>query len=476
MVFSALPFLFFFLPAFFLCYFAAKKRTARNIILLIFSLFFYAWGEPLYVLLLVFSVAFNYTCALAIDGAKKSGGSGKAGLVINIAGNLLLIAVFKYAGMLSGLFGGITGLPVNIPEIILPIGISFYTFQILSYVVDVRRGTVPVQKNILFLGAYLCAFPQLIAGPIVRYETIADELAGRKETFTGFTAGLRRFIIGLAKKVLIANTMASAADALLGYSPADCGAVGAWIAIAAYTMQIFFDFGGYSDMAIGMGRMMGFHYLENFDYPYTAVTVTGFWRRWHISLSTFFRDYVYIPMGGNRVSKGRWVFNMLVVWLLTGLWHGASLTFVLWGLYYGILLILEKLLYGSLMEKHRIFGRVYTAAAFVFGWVIFRSENFVRMGEILSSMAGFHGAGGGGSLPLTAVLERSGIHFGFVLVFAAAVVLCTPALKRFAQLSPEKGDSAALCYAADAGLLLLFILSVVSLAAGSYNPFIYFRF
>lgn len=475
MVFSGLPFLFFFLPAFFLFYFTVKKRAARNAVLLAFSLFFYAWGEPLYILLLVFSVVFNYFCARLIDGAKRSGKSGKAVLIADITLNLLLITAFKYTGFLAGLIHGITGLTVPVPEITLPIGISFYTFQILSYVIDVWRGTVPVQKNILFLGAYLCAFPQLIAGPIVRYETIADELAGRKETFAGFTAGLRRFIIGLAKKVLIANTMASAADALLGYSPADCGAVGAWIAVAAYTMQIFFDFSGYSDMAIGMGRMMGFHYLENFDYPYTAVTVTGFWRRWHISLSTFFRDYVYIPMGGNRVSKGRWVFNMLVVWLLTGLWHGASLTFVLWGLYYGILLILEKLLYGSLMEKHVIIGRVYTAAAFMFGWVIFRSENFNRMGEILSSMAGFYGAGGG-SLALSTVLERSGIHPGFVLVFTAAVVLCTPALKRFACLSPEKGDSAALCYAADAGLLLLFILSVISLAAGSYNPFIYFRF
>ncbi|MHB1152209.1 MAG: MBOAT family O-acyltransferase [Eubacteriales bacterium] len=476
MVFSGLPFLFFFLPAFFICYFTAKKRAARNIVLLIFSLFFYAWGEPLYILLLMFSVAFNYFCARLIDRSKKSKKSGKTELIINIIGNLLLITVFKYTGLLADLFGGITGQPLDMPGIILPIGISFYTFQIMSYVIDVYRGNVPVQNNILFLGAYLCSFPQLIAGPIVRYQTIADELVSRSESFTEFTAGLRRFVIGLAKKVLIANTMASAVDTLLGYTPADYGAVGAWIAIAAYSLQIFFDFSGYSDMAIGMGRMMGFHYLENFEYPYTAATVTGFWRRWHISLSTFFRDYVYIPMGGNCVGRGRWIFNMLVVWLLTGLWHGASLTFVLWGIYYGVLLILEKFFYGKWMEKHTAAGHIYTIAAFVFGWVIFRSETFARMGDILSAMAGLYGAGGGGNLSLITLFERAGINFGFVIIFIAAVLLCTPALKRFAAASKENGDSAALCYTADAGLLILFIFCVISLAAGSYNPFIYFRF
>ena len=431
MVFSSLPFIFFFLPAFFLCYFIAKKRATRNIILLIFSLFFYAWGEPFYILLMMFSIAFNFFFAKFIDSAKKTGKSGKTWLIINIIGNLLLITVFKYTGLLVEIISGITALPIPAPGIILPIGISFYTFQIMSYVIDVYRGDVPVQNNILFLGAYLCGFPQLIAGPIVRYETIADELINRTETFTEFTAGLRRFVIGLAKKVLIANTMATAVDTLLGYAPADYGAVGAWIAIAAYSMQIFFDFSGYSDMAIGMGRMMGFHYLENFDYPYSAVTVTGFWRRWHISLSTFFRDYVYIPMGGNRVGQGRWIFNMLIVWLLTGLWHGASLTFVLWGLYYGVLLILEKFLYGKWMEKHTALGHLYTIASFGFGWVIFRSETFTRMGEILSAMFGGYGAGGGGNLTLITIFERAGINFGFVMIFIAALILCTPVLKRF---------------------------------------------
>ena len=474
MLFSSLPFLFLFLPLFFGSDFLFRKRFSRNVVLLAFSLLFYAWGEPLYVLLMLFSIVFNYFLALGIVSARTAGRPRRAkGLLTAAAAvNLLLILIFKYTGFLASSFNVLTGLSVPVPEIALPIGISFYTFQILSYVADVYRGEAEAQRSVLYLGAYLCAFPQLIAGPVVRYATVADELENRTETLADFALGLRRFIAGLAKKVLIANTMAAAADGILRFSAADYGIAGAWIAMLAYAFQIYFDFSGYSDMAIGMGRMMGFHYLENFNYPYTARSVTDFWRRWHISLSSFFRDYVYIPLGGSRVARPRWILNMMIVWACTGFWHGASVNFILWGVYFGVLLILEKLVWGRAIEKIPILSHIYALVCVLFGWVIFRSETLTQLSDILKAMCGVYGFGGATVHPAL-VLQRSGVSLLFIAAFAAAAVLSTPIWQKHKQIILKARFGGALCDAAACATLLL---CICELAIGSYNPFIYFRF
>ncbi len=474
MLFSSLPFIFLFLPLFFIVYFSCKKRYTKNIVLLIFSLIFYAWGEPLYILLILFSIGFNYVFALMISNeteAKKRG-KAKAYMILDVILNLLLIMIFKYAGFFVSLFNAVTGMAVPVPEIALPIGISFYTFQILSYVIDVYRGDVAVQKDILLLGAYLCGFPQLIAGPVVRYETIADELTNRQETIDEFAAGMRRFICGLSKKVLIANTMAMAADGILNSPAPDYGIIGVWIAMLAYAMQIYYDFSGYSDMAIGMGMMMGFNYLENFNYPYTSKSVTDFWRRWHISLSTFFRDYLYIPLGGNRVSTPKWIFNMMIVWACTGFWHGASLNFIIWGVYFGVLLVLEKLVWGKYIEKIPVLNRIYTMLCVLFGWVIFRSETMAELAIILKAMTGGYGFGGA-NLHASLVLQRAGVSMQFLVMFIIAVIVSAPVSKLLKTKLSATSIGAVLI---DTGTIAVLLPCVVELAIGSYNPFIYFRF
>ncbi|MBQ3860360.1 MAG: MBOAT family protein, partial [Clostridia bacterium] len=340
MLFSSLIFVCAFFPLFFALYYLLPKRSLRNALLLVFSLIFYAWGRVVYLPLILAASLVGWGGGLAIGRFREQNrpGLARASLAVSLVLLLGMLGVFKYAGFFAENFNLLTKLDLPVPEIVLPIGISFYTFQILSYVADVYRGEVKAQKNPGIVMVYLCAFPQLIAGPVVRYKTVEEELTGREVTRDDVYAGLRRFVAGLGKKVLIANVAAAAADGIFGYEASSCGVIAAWVGALAYTVQIYFDFSGYSDMAIGMGRMMGFHYLENFNDPYTATSVTDFWRRWHISMSSFFRDYVYIPLGGNRVSKPRWVFNIAVVWMLTGLWHGAAWTFVLWGVYYGVLL------------------------------------------------------------------------------------------------------------------------------------------
>ena len=474
MLFSSLVFLFLFLPLFFLSYFAAKKRRTRNILLLCFSLVFYAWGETLHVLLMIFSIAANYFFALAIEKKQMAENqkAAKTYMALAVGANLLLIAVFKYSGFFAEIFNSLAGSAVPVPKIELPIGISFYTFQIMSYVIDVYRKQVPAQRDLLYLGAYLSGFPQLIAGPVVRYRTIAGELEDRAETISDFSAGIKRFIAGLSKKVLIANTMAVSVDRILAFSGADYGMAGAWIAMVAYAMQIYFDFSGYSDMAIGMGRMMGFHYLENFNYPYMAASITDFWRRWHISMSTFFRDYVYIPLGGSRVSRGRWVFNMAVVWACTGLWHGANWTFVIWGMYFGALLIAEKLAVGRLIEKLPVIKNIYALFLVVVGWAIFRAESVGQMGELLRAMFGGYG-GGGAQIPLAALLQQSECGLVFFAMLAAAAIASMPA-SRFIKDKLSRLKNGALFM--DVCTLTVFALCVIELALGSYNPFIYFDF
>jgi alginate O-acetyltransferase complex protein AlgI len=492
MLFSSLTFLCFFFPVFFLLYFAAKKRRTRNFILLVFSLVFYAWGEPLYIFLMLFSLTLNWAFALLIDRYRDKA---RLFLVIDTAVNLALIGVYKYAGFFVSAVNMLPGVELTVPQLTLPIGISFYTFQILSYVIDVYRRDTEVQPNILTLGAYLSAFPQLIAGPIVRYRTVEDELENRVETLDDVAEGLRRFIAGLAKKTLIANVMAQVVDSLLSRGPSEYGTLGAWIAILSYTLQIYYDFSGYSDMAIGMGRMMGFHYLENFDYPYIAASVTDFWRRWHISLSTFFRDYVYIPLGGNRCSRRRWAFNMAVVWSLTGLWHGADWNFVLWGVYYGAILIGEKLLWGRYIEKVPVVRNVYALACAVFGWVLFRAETLGQARQILGAMFGAYG-NGGASLPI--LLQTCRVDLVFVITFAVGCVLAAPVwpaikskMRAAAQETTKTPDAASTVpavvkrksiavsislVASDVCAVVALAASVLSLAVGAYNPVIYFRF
>ncbi len=459
MVFSSLIFLFLFIPSFLVTYFVFKKRNIRNYILLLFSVFFYAWGEPIYILLIILSTLVNYYLAILIDKEKNK----KLFLVLALIFNIGLIVIFKYNNFFITMFNSIFDTSIALSKIPLPIGISFFTFQILSYVIDVYQKKVKVQKNVLFLGTYIVAFPQLIAGPIVRYETVEKELTDRKENLEDFAIGTRRFIKGLGKKVLIANTVGTIATAIFSETPLVYGLLGSWVGIIAYAIQIYFDFSGYSDMAIGMGKMLGFNYLENFNFPYIAKSVTDFWRRWHISLSTFFRDYVYIPLGGNKVSKLKWIRNILIVWTITGLWHGANYNFVLWGLYFAILLILEKLFLQKILDKiPKVFSHIYLIVIILFSWVIFRSESLIEVANTIKSMLGFNGLGNLELFYYTGI-----INIRTILFFILGILLSTPILEKI----KIKNN-----YIKDIILLVILILSVVSILTSSYNPFIYFRF
>ena len=471
MLFSDLTFIFLFLPLFFLSIFIFRNDLKKsNYSLLVFSLFFYAWGEIVYVFLLMIGIVLNYYFAIWIDKARRADNKKmmKLGLWVALLFNLGSIGYFKYTGFFIEIINSVTGLAIPIPEIALPIGISFFTFQIFSYVIDVYRNEVPVQKNVLYLGAYVMAFPQLIAGPIVRYQTVAEEMECRRASDEDIAYGIRRFMAGLAKKVLIANQTAFIADTILAGDVTSVGAGGAWLAMIAYSLQIYFDFSGYSDMAIGLGRMMGFHFLENFNNPYSAVSITDFWRRWHISLSSFFRDYVYIPLGGNRVSKPRWIFNMAAVWALTGLWHGASLNFVLWGAFYGLILILEKLVFPNLKDV-KIFNRIFTLFVVIIGWTIFRCEDFGLMKDVFATMFGANGGGNLEALYWLGVIRIPNLLAVVVGIIFSSETVC----KAAASLTV---GSKAKRIIADVCIFALLFLCIANLAENSYNPFIYFRF
>ena len=490
MEFSQLYYVFLFLPLFFLTYFAIGRfcgLRGKNIVLLIFSLIFYAWGEPVYVLLMVYSTLLDYFCGRGIGRATRRGSRGgrRLFLALSLVGNLTLLAVFKYLDLFISTLNVLPFVNLPLAGIALPIGISFYTFQTMSYTIDVYRGKVEVQRDFLGFATYVTMFPQLVAGPVVRYATVERELTDRHETLCDFAAGLRRFFIGLAKKVLIANTMGSVVDTL--YNPAATAAVaaelsylgvlGSWTLVLAYTMQIYFDFSGYSDMAIGIGRMMGFRFLENFNYPYIAKSITDFWRRWHISMSTFFRDYVYIPLGGNRCSRARWIFNILVVWFLTGLWHGAQWNFVLWGLYFAVILLLERLLLGKLLARLPVINHIYALFLIAYGWVIFRMGSVGEIWELTRALFGAYGLQGNGAVPAVTLLGQAGVGVIAVLVFCVAIVASTPILPWVTRLVSGKPRTAqVLAVLGDIALFGLFFLSVVELAIGSYNPFIYFKF
>jgi len=472
LLFSSTTFIYLFLPATLFCYYVLFKRFRKlqNIFLLIVSLLFYAWGEPKFVLVMMASILLNWLLGLLVHRFKENKPLAKSLISIDVILNLSLLFVFKYLGFACNTLSSIIGAEWNIPSIALPIGISFFTFQAMSYVIDVYREKGAVQKDLLCVGLYISFFPQLIAGPIVRYETVADEIQNRKETADDFFNGFARFIMGLAKKVLLSNAFAFLADQ--AFNRAATGAelsIGfSWLGALAYTLQIFFDFSGYSDMAIGLGRMFGFHFLENFDYPYISTSITEFWRRWHISLGTWFRDYVYIPLGGSRVSKGRQIFNLFVVWFLTGIWHGANFTFILWGLMYFLLLVMEKLT-GWHQSKGKLLSVVkwlYTMLFVILGWVLFRAETVADALHYLSSMFGF----GGG--PIVDGMFTGYLKQNLVLLIVG-VVLCTPVIP---LLKRKFGSTLIWDILSVIGLISLLILSVASLSSSSYNPFIYFNF
>lgn len=464
MVFSSLTFLFIFLPLVLLFYFLLPGIRAKNAVLCLFSLVFYAWGEPVYVLLMIASILLNYLVGL---GMERFPGRKKGLLILALIFNLGAIGYFKYAGFFLSSLNSLFSLHLPALQIALPIGISFYTFQILSYVIDVYHGRTAAQRNLLSLATYITMFPQLVAGPIVRYETVREELSARQVSLNDFTEGLSRFFFGLGKKVLIANQMALVADAV--FDAAALPPAGAlWIGALCYAMQIYYDFSGYSDMAIGMGRMFGFHFTENFNYPYIAYSVTDFWRRWHISLSAWFREYVYIPLGGNRCGTARHIFNMLVVWLLTGLWHGAAWTFVLWGLYYGLLLILEKHVLGNVLNRiPKAVRRIVTFLLALFGWIIFRSESLAALGRFLSGAFSFGFSGTG------AFLMSNSNALSPLILLPVALLGCLPWTRWLAKRFPDSGVLAALRLAC---AFLIWLASIAMLLGESYNPFIYFRF
>ena len=471
MVFSSISFLFVFLPLLLAVYFLlpARLREGRNLVLLLFSLFFYGYGGPRFLLLMLLSIAVNYAGGLlaAPDRRRRRLWTGLVTAV-----NLGLLGWFKYAGFLGANLNRIwTGLPV--PEVALPIGISFFTFQGLSYVLDVYRGEAVAERNPLRVALYISLFPQLVAGPIVRYTTVADEIRNRRETLDAFTDGAVRFLFGLGKKMLLANQLGLLADQVYATRPEFLTTALAWLGAAAYTGQVYFDFSGYSDMAIGLGRMFGFHFLENFNYPYLSQSVTEFWRRWHISLSTWFRDYLYIPLGGNRCAHWKHIRNILVVWALTGLWHGAAWNFLCWGLYFGLLLLGEKYGWGRILERAPAALRhLYAMVLIVVSWVLFRAETLDYAVRFLQAMAGF--AQGG----LT-----DGRTTYYLLEFRWELLLAIPAampVKSWLQnwLESKSGAAAQALLAWGPKLIALgtFGLSFLRLVSSSFNPFIYFRF
>ncbi len=461
MLFSSNVFLYFYLPIVLVLYYLSPRKL-RNFTLFLVSLFFYGWGEPVYVLLMVAVILLNYVCGYLIFRRQEQGRSAKKVLAAGVVLNLLILAYYKYAGFLVDSLKHVLPLLSDLPtpQVTLPIGISFYTFQSMSYIIDVYRKDAPVQKNPITFGTYVTLFPQLIAGPIVRYYDVAQQLICRKETVSAFASGIRVFVVGLAKKVLLANQMGQLWLTL----QQEPGTLAAWAGIAAYALQLYFDFSGYSDMAIGLGRMLGIEFLINFNYPYIAQSITDFWRRWHISLSTWFREYVYIPLGGNRKGLRRQILNLLIVWSLTGLWHGASWNFLLWGVYYGVLLIIEKLVLLKLLDRAPAFLRHgYTLAAVLLGWALFYFEDLQALGAFFDSAFRF--------VP-TAVTAVNQI-LGYLPLMGIAAFAATPAgTCLYKKIRGKRWIAAGelVCIGA------LLLLCAAALASQSYNPFIYFRF
>ena len=468
MLFSSIPFLYYFLPLTLLCYFLAP-RWAKNAVLLLFSLIFYAWGEPKYVLFMVVSILQGYFFGRLVEKYRiRNPRRSKLFLTASVLFSLLLLVYCKYADFFIRSFNAVTGLSVPLLRVALPIGISFYTFQILSYVVDVYRGTVAAQRNLIDLGTYIAMFPQLIAGPIVRYADIEPQLKERRSTPAMIAAGAQRFVLGLGKKVLIANVLYQLITVYKATTQPSV--LFGWMYAAAYMLHIYFDFSGYSDMAIGLGKIFGFTFAENFNYPYISRSVTEFWRRWHMSLGSWFRDYVYIPMGGNRVAPVRRCFNILVVWMLTGLWHGADWNFVLWGLFFAVFLILEKSFLLKPLEKLPLLSHLYTLLLVAVSFVIFDSTG---LSEAATHLGRMFGAGG---VPL--VTGEALYYLGsYAVTFIIAIIGATPYLTRWMnRLSEGPKTGRVLAVAAPVALMALLAVVTAYLVDGSFNPFLYFRF
>lgn len=466
MLFSSIPFLYYFLPSVLILYFIAPKKL-KNTVLMISSLVFYGWGEPKYVVLMIASIIIGYFSGILIEAFSQNKAS-KLFLGISVVANLGFLAYFKYADFFIENFNAVTGLSVPLLRIALPIGISFYTFQILSYTIDVYRKDAKAQKNIINLAAYITMFPQLIAGPIVRYSDIAKQLKERTHSFENFSKGIRRFVLGLGKKILIANTLGELCDIFKASD--DKSVLFYWLYAVAFGLHVYFDFSGYSDMAIGLGRIFGFRFNENFNYPYVSKSATEFWRRWHMSLGTWFRDYVYIPLGGNRVSKPRWFFNIFVVWFLTGFWHGADWNFIIWGLFFAILLIAEKVFLLKYLDKSKVLSRIYTLVAVGISFVIF---NATDMNEAFSYIGGMFGAG---ELPFVST-EFFYYLKSFAVTLVIGVIGATPIVKKTVKKIFENSRASKYIWILEpAGLVALLLVMTAYLVDGSFNPFLYFRF
>ena len=461
MLFSSNVFLFFYLPIVLILYYLSPRKI-RNLVLFVVSLVFYAWGEPVYVFLMLATIIYNYIFGAWIHHRQRRQKSAKGVLIAGVAGNLVILGFFKYAGFIMENLTALLPFMANVavPEISLPIGISFYVFQSMSYIIDVYRDDAPVQKNPVTFGTYVTLFPQLIAGPIVRYADVAEQLNHRRAKVEQIASGIRLFVVGLAKKILIANQMGAMWEALQLQN----GTFAAWMGIAAFSLQLYFDFSGYSDMARGLGRMFGFEFLINFNYPYIARSVTEFWRRWHISLSTWFKEYVYIPLGGNRKGLPRQIVNLLIVWGLTGFWHGASWNYLLWGLYYGVLLILEKIFFLRVLKKTpKVFNHLYTLLIVMLGWALFYFEDMTALGQFFTRAF---------SVAPTATTTIN-LVLGYLPLFGVAMVAATP-LGSWAWSKMRNNTTCQYVGVLVAAVLML--LCVAALVSQSYNPFIYFKF
>ena len=467
MLFSSQVFLYFFLPITLIIYYLSPRKF-RNFILLVASLIFYAWGEPVYILIMLFSTVFDYVNGLLIDKFQKENKNryAKIVLIVSVVGNLSILGFFKYSNFLITNLNSLFHFDLSLLSIALPIGISFYTFQTMSYTIDVYKKNVEAQKNLISFATYVTLFPQLIAGPIVKYRDVRESLENRKENISDFSEGVKRFILGLFKKVMLANNIGFLWESINAMPNQEMSAILSWIGAICFTLQIYYDFSGYSDMAIGLGKMFGFHFLENFNFPYLSKSITEFWRRWHISLGSWFKEYVYIPLGGNRKGMKRTIINLLIVWFLTGLWHGASWNFVVWGLYFGVLLILEKLFLAKFLAKiPKLFQHIYTMFFVIISWVIFASPTLSDGLEYLKVMFDF-----GGMFINQEVLYLLSSHF---VLFVACILGCTTIFKNIREKLKKKKWF----YLVDSILFLgMFILSLTFLVGATYNPFLYFRF
>ena len=471
MVFSSLVFLFLFLPIVFIFYYLVNDRL-KNFVLLLASLFFYAWGEPTYIFLMLGSIGVNYIFGLKVSSSDKK--KNKLWLTLSVIFNISILVIFKYSNFFVDNLNSLLNVKISIPIINLPLGISFFTFQIISYIIDVYRKDGKVQRNIFDLALYISLFPQLVAGPIVRYQTVADQISSRKHSINKFASGVDRFIIGLGKKVIFSNQLGLISDGIFAVQSSDLSTLEAWLGIICYTLQIYFDFSGYSDMAIGLGKMFGFEFLENFNYPYISQSVSEFWRRWHISLGSWFRDYVYIPLGGNRVCPIKQYRNLFIVWSLTGIWHGANWTFMAWGLYYGVLIGIEKAFLDKLLKKlPQVFRHIYLLLIVMIGWVFFRAENMVQASEFIQILFGI------GSNPVynnsfVRYISDSGYIVFLSIIFATPVI---PKLKSILRSRNKKLVGSNLIYGLYSTCLMsLMFVVVVILINSTYNPFLYFRF